>query len=114
VGALITFDVDWRRTGAYLESSDSILAAVVGRVGSCIGCSGVDVRHSASGNGYHVKVDCDHTDCYLCRLVFDSPVRLDADLGRPVWSREVLWDLKTFLKGGGWVVGEAGPWRCVE
>ena len=107
---VVGFDVDWRRTGAYIESSESVLEAVLGHVGRCPHIHGVRVRRSGGGNGFHVQVSCGGGDCDICRLVFDCPRRLGKDLARPVVTRDVLWDCKTLRKGGGWVVGEAGPW----
>lgn len=57
------------------------------------------VRESASGSGYHIELWC-NWDCDLCRLVYDSPRRFGKDLGRPVWSRDVLWQNKVYRKGG--------------
>ena len=106
----VGFDIDWRRTGAYIESSEECIEKMLGRVGRCSHLSGVRVRRSAGFNGFHVEISCNCDDCYNCRLVFDSPRRLDKDLARPGVTRDVLWDCKTLRKGGGWVVGEAGPW----
>lgn len=44
-------------------------------------------------NGWHVTMLCD-TDCDICRLVFDDPVRYAKDLMRPEYSRNVLFTRK--------------------
>ena len=69
-----------------------VLAKIEGR-----GCKVLKVRISPSMNGYHVEVVC---RCGACRLVFDDPERLARDLCRPVFSQNVLFDVrrrKTYL-----------------
>jgi len=111
IGQINTFDVDWRRLyNGYVESSDWLVGNMLGRVAKCDHVRCVKFRDSASGNGFHVEVSCDRVGCDLCRYVFDSAVRVDADMSRPVWTRDVLWDKKYYRKGGGCVEGLVGPW----
>ena len=111
---LSTLDLDWRRHGCgWVESADGCLRAVARRVGGCDHLVSCDVRRSASGNGFHVRLLCG-IPCSICRLVFDSPRRLEADQGRPYYSRDVLWGSKVYRKGGRWVRLEAGEWRGVS
>ena len=111
-----TFDVDPERfdNGTIILAHDRLVQCLRG-LGKCIHLQSVQMRVSASGNGYHVDMECSGPDdCYNCRLVFDSPVRLELDLLRPGWTREVLWDRKVYRKGGGVMVGESGIWEMVE
>ena len=111
IGVINTFDVDWRRLyNGFIEDSDSLLDVILHRVYRCGHVGSVKVRDSASGNGFHVVVSCDRCGCDVCRFVFDSAVRVDADMSRPVWTRDVLWDKKFYRKGGGCVEGLVGPW----
>jgi len=107
-----TFDVDpFRFDNGFIVDAVSRLDELLDNVTGCGRVQSVSCRVSASGNGYHVQVTCGgDSDCYLCRLVFDSPLRLELDLLRPGWTREVLWDRKVYRKGGDVMVGESGPW----
>ena len=54
---------------------------------------------SPSMNGLHLEFWC-KKNCDLCRFVFDDPFRYAADLTRPVYTRDVLWEKKSFFKMG--------------
>ena len=109
-----TFDVDWHRVGGGLveSSSDSLVRVLRGLV-KCSGLGSVEVRDSSSGNGFHVRVSCPGCDSDACRVVLDSPERYGLEVGDPVWTRNVLWNRKTYVKGGSKMVGCAGPWESV-
>ena len=111
-----TFDVDpIRFDNGFIVDAVSRLDELLDSVHCCGKVQSVSSRVSASGNGYHVQIVCfGDIDCYLCRLAFDSPGRLELDLLRPGWTREVLWDRKVYRKGGGVMVGESGLWEMVE
>jgi hypothetical protein len=83
---------------------------VITRILSCPGSADLRHRESAGGNGYHLRFGCRVDDCFLCRMVFDHPRRLDLDLMRPGVSRGVLWDVKHVFKGGVQLRLDAGPW----
>jgi hypothetical protein len=60
----------------------------------------------SSSRGFHISLLC-RLPCLVCRLLFDDPVRLEADLkNRMTYQRDVLFDrkvkvsLKEFLKLG--------------
>lgn len=109
-----TFDVDWVHLGnGYIRSSDELRDDIIIRVKKCTHCVCIEERDSSSGNGFHIRVGCDRVDeCWVCRMVFDSPSRVDLDDGPP-WTRGVLWDRKTYVKGCSKMVGMAGPWGKV-
>ena len=111
-----TFDVDSRRLdNGYITDASGRLDLILRGLRSCPSCKRIDSRVSASGNGYHVSVSCEGDgSCYVCRMVFDDPYRLELDLLRPVWTREVLWSRKVYRKGGGVLVGEAETWEMIK
>ena len=108
-----TFDIDWERLpNGVIVTAEEKLDRVIKCLG-LFGCiEGWRIRRSASGNGFHVEAtsltDC--SGCDLCRLVLDSPKRLEEDLKQPVAVRGVLWDRKSYFKRGHWYFGEAGEW----
>ena len=107
-------DVDWRRFGGFVQPSGGLLDRIVRRLRGCPHISGgVWVRVSAGGNGFHVQFMCDLDGCDVCRLVFDSPKRFDADCLRPECTRDVLWDSKVYWKGGRGLRLYAGDWEEV-
>lgn len=60
---------------------------------------------SASMNGVHLEFWCPR-NCDLCRFVFDDPFRYAADLSRPAYTRDVLWQSKSFFKMNSTIVLE--------
>ena len=107
-----TFDLDWERLpNGFIVSSDDLLGRVLEKVGKCDKVYDVKRRVSSSGNGYHVLVSCGSGGgCDICRMVFDSPKRLELDVNDPPWCQNVLWDRKTYVKGDHRMVGVAGEW----
>ena len=95
-----------------VTSSDVQLGRILDHISVCRLVNEIRLRRSSSGNGYHVAVDCDGpSGCLVCRLVFDSPKRLDLDVNEPEWAQDVLWSRKTYVKGEHKMVGEAGEWE---
>ena len=110
-----SFDVDWGRLGnGFVVPSVDLLDSIRQHVSKCPLVKELQFRDSASGNGFHVQVTCDgEAECETCRMVFDSPSRLDLDDG-PLWTRGVLWDEKTYVKGGCRLRGVAGAWMTLS
>ena len=114
-----TFDVDARRlpNGYLIIPGPRDLEKVMRRIGRCIYVHEILWRESASGNGYHVAVECDGDgmECEACRLCFDDSYRFMLDqVYRKPHQRNVLWKRKTYHKGGSVLTLEAGEWQSVR
>ena len=105
-----TFDVDPKRSpNGYVSLGEEELEKVRRALLKCPHAGVRSARRSASGNGFHVSVGCER-DCEICSLTLDSPRRMELDGVDPPWTRGVLWDSKTFSKGGSRITMEAGEW----
>ena len=105
-----TFDVDPKRLpNGFISLGEDELRRIQRALSKCPHAGVRYHRRSASGNGFHVSVECDR-DCEICSLTLDSPRRMELDALDPPWTRGVLWDSKTFSKGGSRLEMEAGEW----
>ena len=106
-----TFDVDPRRLpNGFLVFPD--VDDVIRRLWRCSYATNVAVRRSASGNGFHVRLECMWDNCDICRLCFDSDFRFMLDmLFRKPRQRNVLWKRKTYEKNGHYLTCDAGEWE---
>lgn len=92
--------------------SKSQLDGVIDKISHCSYFKELYWRESASGNGYHVRIECHKLQCPLCRLVFDSDFRymLDSTQRKP-HQRNVLWRVKTYEKFGRTIALNVGEWH---
>lgn len=88
------------------------LREILSSVSKCLRMRELFFRVSASGNGYHVRIECQAPGmCDACRLAFDSDFRFMLDtLFRGEHQRNVLWRQKVYCKGENRMTGIAGPW----
>lgn len=108
-----TLDLDWvRLDNGFIMDSGALFNSVIRSICRCSSNVSVDRRRSASGNGWHVRLRCAR-GCDICRLVHDSAPRFDMDQHRPPHLRDVLWDRKSYSKGGKTIVMNAGEWDRV-
>ena len=85
-----TLDLDFNNTER--------ISRIVCKVLNCsVGGNLSKFEFSPSMNGIHLEFWC-RRNCDLCRFVFDDPFRYAADLTRPVYTRDVLWERKSFFK----------------
>jgi hypothetical protein len=108
-----TFDVDNMRlpNGYLILTGEPLLEDILERLSRCQYIKRIFFRDSASGNGYHIRLECGVEGCEVCRLAFDSSYRymLDCLFRRP-HQRNVLWRRKTYPKAGKLLTLDAGDW----
>lgn len=85
--SFITLDID-------RNTDKQFINYILEKISKCDKLIDMQISLSNSLNGFHILLNCD-ISCYLCRMVFDDQLRLDADFdNRASFEQNVLFDEK--------------------